>query len=104
MGPVTKTSPEANCFKTTTLLPLWAPARTMAMVPGCKVDLNDRLCFEKKFLEVPLAAASMVGTSFLNLLTRTIRFPPFLSPLTGFSTKVGFLAAAFLGVVFFKNL
>ena len=46
------------------------------------------------FINVKVTYASMVGTSFLNLLTRTIRFPPFLSPLTGFSTKVGFLAAA----------
>jgi len=53
--PVTSRSPVPSCFRTMTLLPLWTPARTMAMVPGVKLGFNERACFLKRFLEVPLA-------------------------------------------------
>ena len=56
---MTRTSPEDNCLRTTTLLPLWAPARTIATVPGVKVSLKDLLCLEKKLAELPLAGLKM---------------------------------------------
>jgi hypothetical protein len=36
-------------------LPLWTPARTMAMAPGARLGLRDRACLLNKFLDVPLA-------------------------------------------------
>ena len=51
--PVIKTSPEANCLRTRTLLPLWAPARTTATVPSFKDGLSERACLEKNCLDVP---------------------------------------------------
>merc|ERR1719225_131958 len=33
-GPVTRSSPVSSCFRTTTLFPLWTPARRMATVPA----------------------------------------------------------------------
>lgn len=38
-GPVTKRFPDARLFKTTTLLPLWAPARRITTCPGW-IDLG----------------------------------------------------------------
>ena len=51
--PVTRRRPVANCLRITTLFPLWMPAKTMAMTPGAKLALNERVCLLKKFLEVP---------------------------------------------------
>merc|ERR550534_3513085 len=56
-GPVTRRRPVPSCFRTTTRLPLWTPARTMATVPGVREALTFLTWPEKKFLEVPAAAA-----------------------------------------------
>jgi len=39
-GPVTKHNPLSNCFKKTTLLPAYLPAKTIATVPGVKDFFN----------------------------------------------------------------
>jgi hypothetical protein len=40
-SPVTKRSPDSNCFKNTTRLPLKWPASKMSMVPGEMLGLNQ---------------------------------------------------------------
>ena len=54
--PVTRTSPDANCLRTITRFPLWAPARTIATVPLAKEGLKVLFCLEKNLVEVPLGA------------------------------------------------
>merc|ERR1719153_1592289 len=40
-GPVTRRRPVPSCFRTTTRLPLWTPARTMATVPGVREEEEE---------------------------------------------------------------
>merc|ERR1712190_40055 len=56
MGPVIKRRPLASCLRTITRFPLWTPAKRMATAPGARLDLNDLLCLEKKFFDVPLGS------------------------------------------------
>merc|ERR550534_49014 len=102
--PLSLWGPVTSCLRTTTRLPLWTPARTMATVPGVREALTFLTWPEKKFSEVPAAGASTVGTLLVNFLTRTMRVSPFLAPPTFFSTNTtAFLGAAFL-FTFLVNL
>merc|ERR1719430_138858 len=67
-GPVTRIRPVPSCFSTITRLPLWTPARTMAIVPALREALSFLAWLEKKFLEVPFGAGSTVGTSLASFL------------------------------------
>merc|ERR1712038_31241 len=75
-GPVTRSSPVSSCFRTTTLFPLWTPARRMATVPADREERTVLLCLEKKLTEVPGAGASWVGWSLASFLTLPILVPP----------------------------
>ena len=50
--PLTRRRPVPSCLRTMTFLPLWTPARTMAMTPADMEGRSDRFCLENKFLEV----------------------------------------------------
>merc|ERR1719189_1654291 len=59
--PFSLKGPVTSCFRTTTLFPLWTPARRMATVPADREERTVLLCLEKKLTEVPGAGASWVG-------------------------------------------
>ena len=71
-GPVTRRFPEARDFKTTTLLPLWLPARRMTTFPGWMDFLPVEGLGEFLFLEWSLVSSSagyQVFELFLNLFS-----------------------------------
>merc|ERR1712198_750732 len=75
-GPVTRSRPEANCFKNTTRFPLWTPATRINTVPGVMVERSLRIC---------------VGRARGVLLSWTTRLSPFFSPPISLVTVVAFL-------------
>merc|ERR1712235_125298 len=51
-GPVTRSSPVSSCFRTTTLFPLWTPARRMATVPADREEQTVLLCCNTELLNI----------------------------------------------------
>ena len=61
-------------MRTTTLLPLWTPARTMAILPEVREGRTLRACLEKNFFEVPGAGLENKYSydGFVQVLLSTI--------------------------------
>merc|ERR1712198_310113 len=91
-GPVTRSRPEANCFKKTTRFPLWAPATKIKTVPGVMVERSLRLCWLKGFLlEAFLCLRLCVGRARGIFCSWTTRLSPFFSPPISLVTVAAFL-------------